>query len=56
MRNLIRTNFYFSTDLLSRLKDISKRTGYTISALLRSGAERELNAQEEWIAKRGDGE
>lgn len=46
--NLIRTNFYFPRDLLDRLKAISRRTGYTVSALIRSGAEREILVQEEF--------
>jgi predicted DNA-binding protein len=46
--NLIRTNFYFPRELLDRLRAIADRTGYTVSALIRSGAEREILVQEEF--------
>jgi predicted DNA-binding protein len=52
----VRTNFYFPRDLLDRLKAISKRTGYTVSALLRSGAEREILVQEEYQKDSGEEE
>lgn len=51
---LIRTNFYFPRDLLDRLRVIADRTGYTVSALLRSGAEREIQVQEEFHSNSGE--
>lgn len=51
---LIRTNFYFPPDLLQRLRAIADRTGYTVSALLRSGAEREIQVQEEFENNKKD--